>query len=179
MKNEAGFPREFVRRRPADFLSSLCSAISQLHRVLRRFSKSTTEPGDRGMLAIPLTLIPLTRRSGQTSECFGLSVRRSPLVAAPPRHAPALKKTCSIRVSSAAKNQPPSEVGSPTSPLLKSTYSSVKSAAYITAFARPRFRLMCSSNSFGATAAHNSLNVAGVGWPRLRLQRIFFPPTAE
>jgi hypothetical protein len=28
-----------------------------------------------GMLAIPLTLIPLTRRSWQTSGCSGLSVR--------------------------------------------------------------------------------------------------------
>src|ERR1700733_6660622 len=60
-------------------------------------------------------------------------------------------------------NHPPKVVGSPTSPLLKSTYFSVKSAAYITAFAWPRFRLMCKSNSFGATAAHNSLNVALVG----------------
>ena len=40
----------------------------------------------RGILAIPLTLIPLTRRSGQTSGCSGLGVRRSPLVAAPPRY---------------------------------------------------------------------------------------------
>ena len=50
--------------------NELCSAISQLHPVLRRFSKRATEPGDRGMsvrgmLAIPLTLIPLTRRSWQ------------------------------------------------------------------------------------------------------------------
>jgi ribosomal protein L37AE/L43A len=59
------------------------------------------------------------------------------------------KNPRSIRVSAVAKNQPPSELGSPTSPLLKSTYSSVKSAAYISASAQTRFRLMCSSNSFG------------------------------
>src|SRR5271167_3888144 len=89
-----------------------------------------------------------------------------------------LQNLCSIRVSSVAKNQPPSELGSPTSPLLKSTYSSVKSAAYITAFALPRFRLMWSSNSLGATAAHTSLNVALAGWPRFRLHKIFLPPAA-
>src|SRR5438128_4746277 len=42
-------------------------------------------------------------------------------------------------------NQPPRADGSVTSPLLKSTYSSVKSAAYITALALPRFKLMCNS----------------------------------
>ena len=97
MKNEAGFPREFVRRKPAGFLSSLSSAISQLHPVLRNIFQERGGTGDRGMsvrgmLAIPLTLIPLTKRSWQTSECFGLSVRCSPLVAAPPRYALALKK---------------------------------------------------------------------------------------
>ena len=44
----------------------------------------------------------------------------------------------------------------------------------VTAPALPRFRFMCSSNSFGAAARQSSLNVALVGWPRLRLQRIFF-----
>src|ERR1035437_5591339 len=68
--------------------------------------------------------------------------------------------------------QPPSDAGSVTSPLLKSTYSSVKSAAYITAPPRPRFKLMCKSNSFGATAAQSCLNAAVVGWPRRRLHRI-------
>ena len=76
--------------------NELCSAISQLHPGLRRFSKIAAEPGDRGksvrgksvsgMANIPLTLIPLTRRSWQTSGCSGWSVQRSPLVAAPPRY---------------------------------------------------------------------------------------------
>src|SRR6185369_12427404 len=55
---------------------------------------------------------------------------------------------------------PPNEAGSLTSPLLKSTYCSVKSAAYITAPALPRLRRMCRSNSFGATAAHRALKLA-------------------
>src|SRR5579859_7632205 len=90
---------------------------------------------------------------------------------------PLLDKTHTC--SSVVKTQPPSDDASVTSPLLKSTYSSVKSAAYITAAALPRFRWMCSSNSFGATAAQSCLKVAFVGWPRLRLHKIFRLPGAE
>ena len=61
---------------------------------------------------------------------------------------------------------------------MKSTYSSVKSAAYITALPLPRFNWTCNSNSVGATAAHNSLNVAFVGCPRFKLHKIFLLPGA-
>src|SRR3989442_323753 len=73
-------------------------------------------------------------------------------------------------------NQPPSDPGSLTSPLLNSTYASVKSAAYISALALPRFKLMCRSNSVAATAAHSSWKLARVGCPRFRLQRILRLP---
>jgi hypothetical protein len=57
---------------------------------------SAAEYGDRGMSVrgmanIPLTLIPLNMRSWQTSGWSVVIALRSPLVAAPPRHAFALK----------------------------------------------------------------------------------------
>jgi hypothetical protein len=59
--------------------------------AFRKDFPSAAEHGDsgmsvRGMAKIPLSLIPQTKRSWQTSGCHGLIVLRSPLVAVPPRY---------------------------------------------------------------------------------------------
>ena len=88
-KKDIFHPKPAVRRQAAKsgIFLRLGSAISQLRRVPRRFSKSGTGHegrgiNGRGMANIPLPFIPLPRPSWKTHGCSALIALRRYLVAA-------------------------------------------------------------------------------------------------